>query len=75
MEDYGITPTQGEQREAVARRRRHQEEDAYMEGVRRGHLGVAYVEEPRRHRVDIDEEMDVAAVGSHAGRRWERGLS
>ena len=71
MEDYGITPARGEQREAVARRRRHQEEEAYMEGVRRGHLGAAYVEEPRRHRVDIGEEMDLAALGTHRGRRWE----
>ena len=68
MEDYGITPARGERREAVAWRRRHQEEEAHMEGVRRGHLGAAYVEEPRRHRVDIREEMHVAAVGTHGGR-------
>ena len=46
-----------------------------MEGVRRGHLGAAYVEEPRRHRVDIGEEMDVAAVRNHGGRRWEHRSS
>ena len=32
MEDYGITPPQGERRKAVAWRRRHQEEEAHMEG-------------------------------------------
>ena len=42
-----------------------------MEGVRRGHLGAAYVEEPRRHCLDIGEEMYVAAVGTHGGRRRE----
>ena len=42
-----------------------------MEVVRRGHLGAAYVEEPRRNRVDIGEEMDMAAVGTHGGRWWE----
>ena len=75
MEDYGITPARGERRESAARKRPHQEEEAYMEGVRRGHLGAAYVEEPRRSRVDIGEEMDVAAVGTHGGRRWEPRLS
>ena len=59
MENYGITPPRGERREAAARGRQHQEEEAYMEGVRRGHLGAAYAEEPQRHRVDIRE---VAAV-------------
>ena len=71
MEEYGITPPRGERRDAAARRRRIQQEEAYMEGVRRGYLGAVYVEEPRRHRVDIGEEMDVAAVGTHGGRRWE----
>ena len=42
-----------------------------MEGVRRGVLGGAYVEELRRSRVDIEEEMDVAAVETHGGCRWE----
>ena len=41
MEDYGISPPQGERREAAARKRRHQEEEAYEEGVRRGVLGGA----------------------------------
>ena len=41
-----------------------------MEGVHQGDLGGGYVEEPRRSRVDI-EEMDVAAVGTVGGRRWE----
>ena len=31
----------------------------------------SYVKEPRRSRLDFEEEMDVAAVGTHGGRRWE----
>ena len=31
--------------------------------------------EPRRSRVDIEEEKDAAAVGTHAGRRWEPRLT
>ena len=42
-----------------------------MEGVRREHLGSAYVEEPRRSHMDTAEEMEVAAVGVRGGRRWE----
>ena len=41
MEDYGITPPEGERQEAAARKRCHQEEEAYKEGVRRGVLGGA----------------------------------
>ena len=42
-----------------------------MEGVRREHLGSAYMEEPRRSHMDTVEEMEVAAVGVPGGRRWE----
>ena len=42
-----------------------------MEGVRREHLGSTYMEEPRHSHRDSMEEMDVAAVGVRAGRRWE----
>ena len=42
-----------------------------MEGVRREHLGSAYMEEPRRSHTDTVEEMEVAAVGVRGGRRWE----
>ena len=42
-----------------------------MEGVRREHLGSAYMEEPRRSHMDAAEEMEVAAVGVRGGRRWE----
>ena len=42
-----------------------------MEGVRREHLGSAYMEEPRRSHMDTVEEMEVAAVGVRGGRRWE----
>ena len=65
MEDFGISPT----RESASRRRRQDAE--CMEGVRRGVLGGAYVEEPRRGQLDFEEEMDMAAVGTHGGRRWE----
>ena len=42
-----------------------------MEGVRREHLGSAYMEEPPRRHMDTAEEMEVAAVGACGGRRWE----
>ena len=42
-----------------------------MEEVRREHLGLANVEEPRRSHMDTAEEMEVAAVGVLGGRRWE----
>ena len=69
LEEFGITPLRGARREAAERIRRHRDEEAYMEGVRRGHLGSAYMEEPRRSHKDTVEEMEVAAVG--VGRRWE----
>ena len=42
-----------------------------MKGVRREHLGSAYMEEPRRRHTDTVEEMEVEAVGVRGGRRWE----
>ena len=42
-----------------------------MEGVRREHLGSAYMEEPRHGHMDTAEEMEIAAVGVRQGRRWE----
>ena len=42
-----------------------------MEGVRREHLGSAYMEEPRRSHRDSGEEMEVAAVGVRGRGRWE----
>ena len=42
-----------------------------MEGVRREHLGSAYMEGPRRGHMNTVEEMEVAAVGVCGGRRWE----
>ena len=71
MDDFGITPPRGGCWEAAARKRRHHEEEAYVEGVRRGVLGGVYMEEPRRSREEIEEKMDVAAVGTHGERRWE----
>ena len=65
IEDFGISPTRGS-----ATRRRWEEEE-YTEGVRRGIVGGANVEEPRRSRLDLEEEMDVAAVGTRRRRRWE----
>ena len=67
LEDFEITPPQGS---ASQSRRQHEERD-YMEGVPRGVLGGAYMGEPRRSRLDFEEEMDVAAVGTLGGRRWE----
>ena len=63
--DLGISPPQGSASWSC------REEEEYMEGVRQGVLGGAYVEEPQRSRLDSEEEMDVGAVGSHGGRRWE----
>ena len=42
-----------------------------MDGVRREHLGSAYMEEPRRSHTDTVEDMEVAAVGVRGGRRSE----
>ena len=43
-----------------------------MDGVRRGVLGGAYLGELQRSDLDYKEEqMDVAAIGTHGGRQWE----
>ena len=42
-----------------------------MEGVRREHLGSAYMEEPRRGHADTGEEMEMADVGARGRGRWE----
>ena len=71
LEDFGITPPRGVRREGAERSCRRRDEEAYMEGVRREHLGSACMEEPRRSHMDTLEEMEVAAVGVRGGRRWE----
>ena len=71
LEEFGITPPRGAPREAAERGLRCRDEEAYMEGVRREHLGSAYMEEPWRSHMDTVEEMEVAAVGVRGGRRWE----
>ena len=71
LEEFDISPPRGVRREAAERSRRRRDEDAYMEGVRREHLGSAYIEEPRRSHRDSMEEMDVAAVGVRGRGRWE----
>ena len=71
LEEFGISPPRGVRREAAERSRRRRDEEAYMEGVRREHLGSAYTEEPRRSHTDIGEEMEVAAVGVCGRGRWE----
>ena len=58
-------------REAAECSRRRRDEEAYMEGVRREHLGSVYIEEPWRGHMDTAEEMELAAVGVRRGRRWE----
>ena len=71
LEEFGITPPRGVRRETAERSRRRRDEEAYMEGVRREHLGSEYMEEPRRSHTDTVEEMEVAAVGVRGGRQWE----
>ena len=71
LEEFGITPPRGVRREAAERRRRRRDEEAYMEGVRRELLGLAYIKEPRRSHTDTVEEMEVAAVGVRGRHRWE----
>ena len=71
LEEFDISPPRGVRREAAERSRRRRDEDAYMKGVRREHLGSAYMEEPRRSHRDSMEEMDVAAVGVRGRGRWE----
>ena len=71
LEEFGITPPRGVQREAAERSCRRRDEEVYMEGVRRELLGSAYMEEPRRSHMDTAEEMEVAAVGVRGGRRLE----
>ena len=60
LEEFDIDPPRGVRREAAERSRRRRDEEAYMEGVRREHLGSAYMEEPRHSHRDSMEEMDVA---------------
>ena len=71
MEDFGIIPP----RRAASRSCWYREEEECMEGVHRGVPGEAYLEKPRRSCVDIGEQIDVAAVGTHGGRRWEPELT
>ena len=63
MEDFRISPPRG----SDSRSYRQREEEEYMEGVRRRVLGGAYAEEPRRSRLDFEEEMHMAAVGTPLG--------
>ena len=69
LEEFGITPPRGVRRETAERSRRRRDEEVYMEGVRREHLGSAYMEEPRSSHMDTAEKMEVAAVGARGGRR------
>ena len=71
LEEFDISPPRGVRREAAQRSRRRRDEEAYMEGVQREHLGSAYMEEPRHSHRDSMEEMDVAAVGVRGRGRWE----
>ena len=63
LEEFDISPPRDVRREAAERSCRRRDEEAYMEEVRREHLGSAYMEEPRHSHRDSMEEMDVAAVG------------
>ena len=75
LEEFDISPPRGVRREAAERSRRRRYEEAYTEGVRREHLGSAYMEEPRRGHADTGEEMEVAAVGVRGRGRWEPRLT
>ena len=57
MEDFGISSPRG----SASWSRREEEE--YMEGVRLGVLGGAYVEEPRHSRLDFEAKMDGGSRG------------
>ena len=70
-EEFGITPLRGVRREAAERSCLRRDEEAYREGVRREHLGSAYMEEPRRRHTDTVEGKEVAAVGVRRGRQCE----
>ena len=52
LDDFGIIPPRGVRREAADRSCRRRDEEAYMEGVRREHLGSAYMEKPPRSHTD-----------------------
>ena len=71
LEEFCISPPRGVRQEAAERGRRRRDEEAYMEEVRREHLGTAYMEELRRNHTDTVEEMEVAAVGVRGRGRWE----
>ena len=77
LEGFGITLQRCVRREAAERSRQRRNQEAYMEGVRREHLGSAYMdmEEPRHGHMDTAEEMEVAAVEVRGGRRWEPRLT
>ena len=71
LEESDISLPRGVRREAAERSRRRRDEEAYMEGVRREHLGSAYMEEPQRGHADTGEEMEVAAVGVRGRGQWD----
>ena len=71
LEEFNISPPRGVRREAAERSRQRRDEEAYMKGVRREHLGSGYMEGPRRSHRDSVEEMDVAALGVRGRGRWE----
>ena len=71
LEEFGIVPPRAVRWEVAERSRRRCDEEAYIEGVRREHLGSAYMDERRHSHTDTVEEMEVAAVGVLGGRRWE----
>ena len=67
MEDFEIGPP----RVSASRSRRRRKGEEYMEGVRRGVLGGAYVEELQRSCLNFEEGMDAAAVEIPGGRNWD----
>ena len=69
MEDFGIIPPRRVLR--GHRQDRDADSEEYMDGVRHGLLGDAYVPSQARHSSDDADEMDVRAVGVGGGCRWE----
>ena len=71
LEEFDISPPRGVRREATERSRRHRDEDAYMEGVRREHLGSAYMEENNQN----DQNKDKNKMTRKEKREREKGVN
>ena len=68
VDDFKISAPRGS---VSCSRQQREEKEEYMKGARRGVLPGAHVEEPRCSCLDIQQEMDVAALKAHQKRRRE----